>query len=203
MLQFCVDPKPKAQNILNQSNLSKIMQCKKCGYSENSMRKFFGSPLCKICATFAPSNPHDFQNYINEKIDWKILDTFRISGHTRGSKQKAGMQNKAKKGKLQTRPPFGYDCKEGLLVPNKDSIKVRSIFKAFLAKNYSLNSLAKNFALSGPNGLKKILTNRTYLGEIKFSGKIHKGNHQPIINPEIFYAAQRKLQSYLKPRKES
>jgi len=178
------------------------MSCKKCGYSEKKEAKLFGSSLCKICATFAPSNPIDFQNYTNEKIDWKILDTFRNYGQTRGHKQKIGMDSQAKKGKPQGRPPLGYDINQGNLIPNQDSIRVRSIYKTFLAKNYSLNFLSKNFSLS-VNGLKKVLTNRTYLGEIKFDGKIFRGNHQAIINPEIFYAAQRKLKDYLSPRKKN
>ena len=175
------------------------MQCKKCNYTEKSQTKIFGSYLCKVCATFAPSNPKDFQNYISEKIDWKILDTFRIHGHTPGTKQKQGMQKMAQIGRLQTRPPLGYDVTNGNLTPNEDAVRVHSLYKTFLARNYSLNSLAKNFSLS-INGLKKVLTNRTYLGEIKFDNKIHKGDHQPIINPEIFYAVQRKLKYYLKPR---
>jgi len=175
------------------------MPCEKCGYAEKSQTKIFDKTLCKICATFAPTNQEDFQNYITEKVDWKNLDTFRNHGSSPGSKQKKGMQKMASLGKLQARPPLGYDSKNGNLTPNEDSIRVHSLFKTFLARNYSLNSLAKNFSLS-VNGLKKVLTNRTYLGEIKFDGKIHKGNHQQIINPEIFYAAQRKLKDYLKPR---
>ena len=130
------------------------MQCKKCNYTEKSQTKIFGSYLCKICATFAPSNPKDFQNYINERIDWKILDTFRIHGHTPGTKQKQGMQKMAQIGRLQTRPPLGYDVINGNLTPNEDAVRVHSLYKTFLARNYSLNSLAKNFSLS-INGLKK------------------------------------------------
>lgn len=178
------------------------MQCKKCSYSETNIKKFFGSPLCKVCATFAPANPKEFQDYISEKIDWKVLDTFRLKGKSRGMKQKDGMQKTATLGKLNSRPPFGYDVKEGQLIPNQDQIKVRSLFKTFLARNYSLNSLAKNFGFS-VNGIKKILTNRTYLGEIKFDHKIYKSNHKSIISPEIFYATQRKLKTYLRPRKKN
>jgi len=177
------------------------MACKKCGYTEKKETKIFDSSLCKICKTFAPTNPQDFQNYILEKIDWKLLDTFRIHGHTPGVKQKRGMQKMAEIGRLQGRPPLGYDVINGNLVPNEEAIRVRSLFRTFLARNYSLNSLAKNFSLS-VNGLKKVLTNRTYLGEIKFDSKIHKGDHQIIINPEIFYAAQRKLKDYLRPREK-
>ena len=177
------------------------MACKKCGYQEKKELVLFGSPLCSICAKFAPEKIHDFQDYISEKIDWKVLDTFRKYGQHPGGKQKIGMEKMASIGKLVTRAPLGYDVQNGNLIPNEDAVRVHSLFKTFLARNYSLNSLAKNFTLS-VNGLKKVLSNRTYLGEIKFDGKIHKGDHQAIINPEIFYAVQRKLKDYLKPRKD-
>ncbi|MFH1521479.1 MAG: recombinase family protein [archaeon] len=177
------------------------MTCKKCGYSDQKESKFFGSTLCKICASFAPDKIQDFQNYISEKIDWKILDTFRKYKQLPGKKQKDGMEKMASIGRLVTRAPLGYDVTNGNLIPNEDAVRVHSLYRTFLNRNYSLNSLSKNFSLS-VNGLKKILTNRTYLGEIKFDGKIHKGDHQPIINPEIFYAVQRKLKTYLRPRKK-
>ena len=173
------------------------MVCKKCGYQDKKEVKVFGSSLCPICAKFAPEKINDFQDYIAEKIDWKVLDTFRKYGQHLGDKQKSGMEKMASLGRLQTRPPLGYDVQNGNLIPNEDASRVHSLFKTFLNRKYSLNSLAKNFALS-VNGLKKVLTNRTYLGEIKFDGRIHKGEHQPIINPEIFYAVQRKLKDYLK-----
>ena len=176
------------------------MTCKKCNYTDPKETKLFGSPLCQICKIFAPTNPTDFQNYIDEKIDWKTIDTFRKFNQHPGQKQKEGMQKMATIGKLQTRPPLGYDAQNGNLIPNEDAVRVHSLFKTFLARNYSLNSLAKNFSLS-VNGLKKVLSNRTYLGEIKFDSKIHKGTHPTIINAEIFYAVQRKLKDYLKPRK--
>ena len=178
------------------------MPCKKCGYVDKKEKIIFGSPLCQVCAKFAPQKIQDFQNYIAEKIDWKTLDTFRKHNQSTEKKQKQGMQKMASIGRLQARPPLGYDVQNGNLVPNEDAVRVHSLFKTFLARKYSLNSLAKNFSLS-VNGLKKVLTNRTYLGEIKFDGKIYKGDHQPIINPEIFYAAQRKLKSYLRPRNKT
>jgi len=176
------------------------MVCKKCGYQDEKEVKIFGSSLCRVCASHAPDEIHHFQNYILEKLDWKKIDTFRKYGQSIGKKQKLGMLEKAFKGGLVTRAPKGYSVIDGNLNPNEDSMKIHSLFKTFLVRNYSLNSMAKNFGLS-VNGLKKILTNRTYLGEIKFDGKIYKGNHKSIISPEIFYAVQRKLKTYLKPRK--
>lgn len=176
------------------------MVCKKCGYTDKKEMKLFGSALCPICAKFAPEKITDFQDYLSEKIDWKILDTFRKYNQNIGQKQKHGMKKMATIGRLQTRPPLGYEVQNGNLVPNEEASRVHSLFKTFLNRNYSLNSLAKNFSLS-VNGLKKVLTNRTYLGEIKFDNQIHKGDHPALINQEIFYAVQRKLKTYLRPRK--
>jgi len=175
------------------------MTCKKCGYIDEKEITIFGSTLCKICATFAPDKIHDFQNYISEKIDWKKIDTFRKYKQYPGKKQKQGMEKMANVGQLVTRAPLGYDVVNGNLFPNEDAVRVHSLYRTFLNRKYSLNSLSKNFSLS-VNGLKKVLTNRTYLGEIKFDGKIYKGNHQNLISPEIFYAVQRKLKTYLRPR---
>jgi hypothetical protein len=173
------------------------MPCKKCNYKDKNHKIIFNTELCNICAHFAPSDKDKFKKYISEKIDWKNLETFRKYNQSAGEKQKTGMDKKASQGKIMTRAPFGYDIINSELTPNKDSAKLHSLFKIFLEKNYSLNSLAKNYGFS-VNGLKKILTNRTYLGEIKFSGKLHKGSHKPLIAPEIFYAVQRKLKNILK-----
>ena len=177
------------------------MTCKKCGYTEKKETKLFGSSLCKICATFAPDKIEIFQDYITDKIDWKLLETFRKNGVIPGQKQKKGMAKMASIGRVMARPALGYGVENGNLIPNEDSIKVRSIYKTFLNSDDSLNALSKSFGLS-VNGLKKILSNRTYLGEIKFDGRIHKGDHNSLINTEIFYAAQRKLKTYLRPRKK-
>tara|TARA_Y100000310_G_scaffold345856_1_gene471534 strand:+ start:15441 stop:15974 length:534 start_codon:yes stop_codon:yes gene_type:complete len=177
------------------------MVCKKCGYSDKKEFKTFGKDLCRICSTFSPEKINDFQRYIEEKVDWKLLDTFRRYNQLPGQKQKVGMLNKAANGKIMARPPLGYTISEGNLIPDSNAVKVHSLFKTFLNRKYTLNSLAKNFSLS-VNGLKKILTNRTYLGEIKFDKRTYKGNHQILISPEIFYAVQRKLKTYLRPRKK-
>ena len=160
------------------------MVCEKCDYQDKKESEKFGKRLCQICFYFAPDNKEDF--------DWKILDTFRKFNQALGKRQIQEMDKKAQNGKLMSRAPLGYNVLNGQLIQNEKSSKVHSLFKIFLEKNYSLNSLAKNYSLS-VNGLKKVLSNRTYLGEIKFAGKLNKGKHQPIISPEIFYAVQRKL----------
>ncbi len=168
------------------------MVCNKCGYIDNKEVKKFNITLCTVCNAFSPDDEEDFKSYVGEKLDWKDLETFRKYNQVPGDKQKKGMIKKAKEGKIVTRPPLGYSLIDGELVPNEFSSKVHSIFKVFLDKNFSLNSMSKYHNLSS-NGLKKILKNRTYLGEVKFANQLFKGHHKPIISQELFYAVQRKL----------
>lgn len=168
------------------------MVCEKCGYKDKKEIKKFDINLCRICNHFSPNNRGHFEEYIKEKIDWKIIDTFRKYNQSSGEKLKLGMEKRARQGKIVTRAPLGYDITGGKLIPNRDSSKVHSLFRKFLEENHSLNFLAKQYNLS-VNGIKKILSNRTYLGEIKFAGRLSKGKHQQLISPEIFYAVQRKL----------
>ncbi|MAH49367.1 hypothetical protein CMI37_26320 [Candidatus Pacearchaeota archaeon] len=172
------------------------MPCEKCSYQDKKEIEKFGKQLCQICAKFAPESKEQFDSYLAEKLDWKTLDTFRKYGQSIGASQKQGMGKKAKQGKLVTRPPMGYAPADGKLTQNQDASKVHSIFSDFLNQDISLSSLSKKYNLS-INGLKKILTNRTYLGEIKFDGNIHKGTHEKLISDEIFYAVQRKLKERL------
>jgi len=173
------------------------MTCEKCRYTDKKETTKFGKPLCQICNKFAPENKEQFNSYISEKIDWKSLDSFRKYGQSIGEKQKQGMDKKAKQGFAISRAPLGYDISKGKLILNQDASKVHSIFKIFLDEDISLNRLSQKFNLS-INGLKKILKNRTYLGEIKFNGKISKGTHEKLISDEIFYAVQRKLKEVLR-----
>jgi len=177
------------------------MVCEKCGYKDATYRKVANKLLCRVCGKFAPSSEEEVSAYLSEKIDWKNLEPFRKYHEGNIERKKEGMCKQAKSGLLVSRAPLGYEVIQGNLVPNEDASKVHSLFKTFLNRNYSLSSLAKNFALS-TNGLKKVLSNRTYLGEIKFNGRIYKGHHKPLISPEIFYAVQRKLKDYLRPRKK-
>ncbi len=176
------------------------MACEKCGYHDKKEGEKLNSKLCRLCLMFAPENESDFQNYLSEKIDWKLLETFRKYGQSTGSRQKKGMDEKAKQGKIMTRVALGYSLVNESLIPNEFASKVHSIFRTFLNQNYSLNNMAKHYSLS-VNGLKKVLKNRTYLGEVKFAGNLYKSNHSAIINPEIFYAVQRKLVEISKKRK--
>ncbi len=107
--------------------------------------------------------------------------------------QRKGMEIKAEKGKHMSRAPFGYSWEKEKLVPNADSKKVEEIFLDFKNSEKTLNTLSKKHGFS-INGLKKILSNFTYLGKIKFGGEIHEGKHLPIISPILFNQVQDKLE---------
>lgn len=111
----------------------------------------------------------------------------------RSENQKKGMIEKAKKGSLMSRPPFGYNFIDGKLTPAQNFREIEEIFEEFLTNNISLNNLAEkhNFSV---NGLKKILTNFTYVGKIKFNNEIHQGNHSPILSSTLFNHVQNKLE---------
>lgn len=125
----------------------------------------------------------------NEQLKQEIQNLTKLRGET----QKKGMIKKAIKGELMSRAPFGYDIKNKKLVPAQNSDEIKEIFENFLNENISLTKLARKHHLS-VNGLKKILTNFTYIGKIKFNNQIHDGNHQPIISSTLFNHVQNKLE---------
>jgi len=115
--------------------------------------------------------------------------------------QMGGMVKKASKGNLVTRAPWGYEIKNKMLVPGEHSYQVEEIFQDFLTKNISLTKLSKKYGFS-VNGLKKILTNFTYISKIKFNNQIFDGNHPPLISSTLFNHVQNKLEKLgIKPNK--
>ena len=164
--------------------------CVKCGHEEVKEEKF-GQPLCAICNHFAPKDENTFSSYIQEKISSQILDTFRNSS-SHGENLKKGMIKKASQGKTMSRAAFGYKIEKGELIPAENYKEVEEIFEEFLSTKVSLRQLSRNHNFS-VNGLKKILTNFTYIGKVKFNGEIHPGNHQAILSTTMFNHVQNKL----------
>lgn len=168
--------------------------CVKCGYINEKNQKKFGLPLCAVCMMFAPNSPEQLDEYVNEKVDWQILKTFRRNAKFAGEKQKEGMIKKASQGKVMSRAPFGYKIRNNKLMPADNYRKVEEIFEDFLANMISLNQLSKKYSFS-VNGLKKVLFNFTYIGKIKFNGQVHNGHHKPIVSSTLFNHVQNKLET--------
>ncbi len=116
-----------------------------------------------------------------------------FEGEKRGEKQKRGMVKKAIKGHLMSRAAFGYKIHDKKLIPAENSDEIVEIFEEFLNEKISLRKLAEKHRLS-VNGLKKILTNFTYIGKIKFNNQIYEGKHEPIISSTLFNHVQNKLE---------
>jgi len=148
--------------------------------------------LCSICHYFSPDDESDFLTYIEEKIEGDVLDTFRKSKKSISIRTKTGQYKKARDGNLVSRAPFGYKILDKKLVPKEDSYIVQEIFQEFLNNHISLTQLAKKHNLS-VNGLKKVLRNQTYLGNIKFDGQTYPGSHQSLISSTLFNHVQNKL----------
>ena len=111
----------------------------------------------------------------------------------RGEIQKQGMIKKAIKGNLVSRAPFGYKIENKKLFPTENFREVEEIFEEFLREKISLRKLSEKHKFS-VNGLKKILTNFTYIGKIKFDNQIFEGNHEQIISSTLFNHVQNKLE---------
>ena len=93
-----------------------------------------------------------------------------------------------------SRAPFGYNILGGKLIPAENSKEVEEIFEEFINEKISLRQLSEKHKFS-VNGLKKILTNFTYIGKIKFNNQIHEGTHQPIVSSTLFNHVQNKLEN--------
>jgi site-specific DNA recombinase len=113
---------------------------------------------------------------------------------SRGINQKKGMVERATSGKISSRAPFGYKIANNeLIIDEENAKKVEEIFLDFLNNNLSLNKLAQKYNFS-VNGIKKILTNFSYIGKVKFDNQIHDGKHKPIISSILFNHVQDKLE---------
>ena len=112
----------------------------------------------------------------------------------RGKNQKKGMIERASLGKITSRAPFCYKIiNNEMVIDEENARKVEDIFNNFLNEDISLNKLAEKYGFS-VNGIKKILTNFSYIGKIKFDNQIHDGKHTPIISTTLFNHVQNKLE---------
>ena len=128
------------------------------------------------------------------KLMFHIISAFaEFERNVTGERTKFSMDKRARDGKVVSRAPFGYKLENKELLPAQHSYNVQEIFQDFLNQDISLTKLAKKYGFS-VNGLKKILTNQTYLGKIKFDGQTHPGTHQALISSTLFNHVQNKME---------
>ena len=117
--------------------------------------------------------------------------------------------------------PTGYRSKDKKLeVAPEEADLVRRIFIDYLSVG-SISALAARLNATGPkprprqlaNGktiqaecwrvgpLAHLLKNRFYIGEVVYRGEVHQGEHEPILDRDLFEAAQAKLRDQAVIRK--
>lgn len=128
------------------------------------------------------------------KLMFHIISAFaEFERNVTSERTKFSMDKQARDGKIVSRAAFGYKLENKKLIQAENSFQVQEIFQEFLNNEISLTKLSKKHGFS-VNGLKKILTNQTYLGKIKFDGQTHQGKHQPLISSTLFNHVQDKLE---------
>ena len=121
---------------------------------------------------------------------------------------KRGMRQKLRRGEWLTKAPFGYINNPKTRNIEPDAVKSRIIVKAYqeYAKGtYTLVSMAQFLADHnvttkagtpvGKASVKRILTNRAYLGFTLHHGEYFPGSFAPILSPRQFEAVQKILAS--------
>lgn len=124
-----------------------------------------------------------------------------------------GMKGRARKGywKGTSRPPIGYDYKDGnLSINDYEAMQIRELFEiaatgipdmAYCVRNMA-RYLSKKYSnkygdWSDSSGITYTLQNKVYIGMVKYNNEYFPGNHQPIITEPLFEKANNRLNAYL------
>ena len=97
-----------------------------------------------------------------------------------------------------SRPPTGYDYRDGLLQVNEyEAIQVREAFALFLAGK-SVNAVSRELSARyaagwTPAKVLGVLKNTVYTGKVHFRKQDYDGLHQPLVSAQDFQAAARLL----------
>lgn len=139
---------------------------------------------------------------VGEDDEWREND--EGSGRlTHGAKVKRGQLNAVQQGRYGTGPaPYGYrrgrPGERPLLVDDREAEVVRMIFREYLntrstGKVVSYLHAKGVFTRKGKRWSRQaiaiILSNRTYRGRVSYGDIETQGQHDPIIEPALFYKA--------------
>ena len=127
---------------------------------------------------------------------------------------KRGMRAKLRRGEWLTRAPFGYvNNREKRVIephPVHSQIIVRA-FEEYATGEHGLVSLShflyelglttKKGTPLGKASVKRILTNRAYLGFTKHKDEWYEGSFAPILSPKLFEVVQKVVSANSRPRK--
>lgn len=97
--------------------------------------------------------------------------------------------------------PIGYDYVDGELIVNEyEAMQVRKIHEMFLA-DVPVNAIqshmkkhytTKHGAWTSNSTLRKVLTQKLYIGIIEWEDEEYKGRHEPILDEDTFYRSLKK-----------
>lgn len=100
-----------------------------------------------------------------------------------------GMKERVKNGYWMGggRIPFGYDYdrEQGVLVPNEDANKVRSIYDLYI-KGYSPQNIANTLGLKYDRLVVQVLKRKINYGIIEYNGVEYNSRHEAIIDKETY-----------------
>ena len=119
---------------------------------------------------------------------------------------KEGIERRVESGLFPSRPPFGYrnvriDGRSIIQVHPENAAKIRRIFELYGYHSETLDTLVgkledegihwlPSVPTFGRSKLYTILTDRAYIGEVKFRGQWLPGTHTPIIEPRLWDRVQ-------------
>jgi DNA invertase Pin-like site-specific DNA recombinase len=125
-----------------------------------------------------------------------------------------GMRQKLRRGEWLTRAPFGYVNNPVTRNIEPDPVKSKIIVRAFgeyATGTHTLETLSQFLALHGvaqksgtPLGkasVRRMLSNRAYLGLTKHRDEYFPGSFAPILSPTLFEAVQKQLEERAHPRR--
>ena len=120
---------------------------------------------------------------------------------------KRGNRQKLRKGILPNKAPYGYLNEPRLRTIEVDPVKSKIVKKAFelFAKGESsiadISRFFQKFGITRYNGkmlhldtVKRLLSNKFYIGIINFGGETYEGTHKLFLPPELFGKVQKILE---------
>ena len=125
-----------------------------------------------------------------------------------------GTREKLRRGEWPGQKPLGYvyDSRLRNIVPDQKKAKIVTIaFEEYATGLHGLNSLSDRLFELGVKSrtgrrwsycaVHHFLTNRLYMGVMKWKDGTFEGKYKPLVSPELFDAVQRALKKRERPRK--
>ena len=127
---------------------------------------------------------------------------------------KRGNRQKLRNGIWPSKAPYGYinnPKTRGIDVDPELSKVVKKAFQLFADGNISFTAISQfmhKFGIKKLDGkpvkvgqVKNMLTNRFYIGILKYAGEYYQGSHKTFISKKLFDKVQKKIKRIEKPRK--